>query len=164
MPATTGRNPLIARWFGPIINDPHLLHLNRHSVSTAFFIGVFTAFLPIPGQIFVATGLALFFHCNLPIALLLIWISNPLTIPPLLIALYQLGQWILGAPPSITAFQFNWTWISENFTSFYLPTLLAGIICGLIFGGISFLSLRVLWRWKVINEWSARKRRRKQPH
>ena len=163
IPTSPDGNPVLARWFGPIVNDPHLLHLNRHSVSTAFFIGIFCAFLPIPGQIFVVTGLALIFRCNLPISMLLIWISNPLTIPPLLIALYQLGQWMLGAPPSITTFEFNWTWLSENFSNIYLPTLLAGLSCGFVFGSISYFSVRMLWRWKVIREWEARKQRRKKP-
>ncbi|MBL4782291.1 MAG: DUF2062 domain-containing protein [Porticoccaceae bacterium] len=155
-------NSLASRWFGPILNDPHLLHLNRHSVSIAFFIGLFCAFLPIPGQTFVVTALALVLRCNLPISVVLIWVSNPLTIPPMILGLHQLGQWMLGHDGAAATIQFNWQWISENFDNVYLPMLLAGVICGLIIGGIGYFAVRILWRWKVIKSWEARKQKRLQ--
>ena len=37
-----------------LLHDPNLFHLNRHSVSVAFFVGIFIAFIPIPGQMPVA--------------------------------------------------------------------------------------------------------------
>ena len=153
-------NSLVARWFGPILNDPHLLHLNRHSVSTAFFIGLFCAFLPVPGQTFVVTALALVFRCNLPIAVVLIWISNPLTIPPMILGLHKLGQRMIGHDATASATQLNWQWLSDNFDNIYLPLLLAGATCGLIIGGIGYLTVRILWRWKVIKSWEERKRKR----
>lgn len=155
-------NSLASRWFGPILNDPHLLHLNRHSVSTAFFIGLFCACLPVPGQTFVVTALALVFRCNLPLSLVLIWVSNPLTIPPMILGLHKLGQWMLGHDAAASAIHFNWQWLSENLDDVYLPMLLAGITCGLIFGGIGYLTVRILWRWKVIKSWEARKQKRLQ--
>ena len=36
------------KWLRTLASDPNLLQINRHSVSIAVFIGVFTAFLPIP--------------------------------------------------------------------------------------------------------------------
>ena len=39
-------------WAQPLVRDPNLLHLNRESVSLAFFIGIFSAFMPLPGQTF----------------------------------------------------------------------------------------------------------------
>ena len=153
---------LAARWFGPILNDPHLLHLNRHSVSIAFFIGLFCAFLPLPGQTLIVTAMALVFRCNLPLSMMLIWVSNPLTIPPLIIGLHTLGQWMLGNDAASSAIQFNWQWLSENLDSVYLPMLLAGVTCGLIIGATAYFAVRILWRWKVIKSWEERKKKRLQ--
>ena len=71
------------RWTVPLIRDPNILHLNRESVSLAVFIGILVAFLPLPGQTFVAAGLALWWGANLPLSILCIWISNPVTIAPI---------------------------------------------------------------------------------
>ena len=57
------------RWAAPLIRDPNIMHLNRQSVSLAVFIGVLIAFLPIPGQTFVAAGLAIWWGANLPISI-----------------------------------------------------------------------------------------------
>lgn len=144
-------------WMAAIVNDPNLLHLNRDSVSGAFFIGLFCAFLPIPGQIVLASLLAFLFRCNLPISLLLIWLSNPLTIPPLTILLYKFGQFLLGREEAALAFQFTWTWFAEHGPAVYLPIALAGVICGLVVGTLGYITIRLLWRWKVVKNWQARK-------
>ena len=61
-------------WAQPLVRDPNLLHLNRESVSLAFFIGIFSAFMPLPGQTFFAVALAFWWHANLPISIITVWI------------------------------------------------------------------------------------------
>lgn len=151
------------RWLGPLLDDPNLLHLNRHSVSGAMFVGLFCAFLPVPGQTIIVSLLALWFHCNLPISVLLIWVSNPLTMAPLTILLYQLGQWILGNEAVATNFEFTWVWFVEHTSSVYLPILIGGLVSGLFFGLAGYISMRILWRWQVVRSWEARKESRRIP-
>ena len=148
-------------WLGSTLDDPNLFHLNRHSVSGAVFIGVFCAFIPIPGQVVLVSLMALWLRCNLPISIVLIWLSNPITIPPLLILLYKFGQLILGNEASVLAFEFTWTWLSEHAVTVYLPIAVGGLIAGLIFGSIGYIAIQLLWRWKVIRNWQARKERRR---
>ena len=38
------------RWLKSLMRDPNLLHINRRSVSLAVYIGILSAFFPIPGQ------------------------------------------------------------------------------------------------------------------
>ena len=45
-------------------------------------IGLFVAMLPIPGHTPLALILGLLLRANLPVALLVIWIANPLTYAP----------------------------------------------------------------------------------
>jgi len=87
------------RWTEPLIRDPNLLHINRESVSLAVFIGIFAAFIPLPGQTFIAAALAFWLHANLPISVLTIWISNPVTIGPMFYLTHRLGSFLLGSDP-----------------------------------------------------------------
>ena len=63
-----------------LLLEPELWHLHRRSVGGAFFIGLFCAFMPVPSQMVLAALLALVARCNLPIAVGLVWVTNPLTI------------------------------------------------------------------------------------
>ena len=153
----------LKRLLGPIFNDPNLLHLNRGSVSSGVFIGLFCAFLPVPGHIILASLFALVLRGNLPIAVLLVWISNPITIPPLLVLEYKFGQLLLGNEALNFSFEFTWDWFLANGASVYLPVALGGLTAGLFFGTLGYISVKLLWRWKVIKNWQARKDRRSQP-
>lgn len=40
--------------FAPQLADPRLWHFNRHSLNKAVYIGVLSAFFPLPGQMLIA--------------------------------------------------------------------------------------------------------------
>ena len=86
-----------------LLNNPELWHLNRRSAAGAVFIGLFCAWLPIPSQMVLAALLAIGFRCNLPISVALVWITNPLTIPPMFYFAYRLGAWLLDMQTSVGA-------------------------------------------------------------
>ena len=46
----------------------------------------------------IAAAAALRLRCNLTLAVLTVWISNPLTLPPILYVEYLLGTKLLGQP------------------------------------------------------------------
>ena len=62
---------------GSAIHRAEFWHLTKRSVSGAFFIGVFCAFLPIPLQSLLAAFLAIVFKRNLPLSVILVFITNP---------------------------------------------------------------------------------------
>lgn len=148
------------RWLAPLIRDPYLFHINRRSVSLAFLIGLFCAFLPMPGQSLVAAPLALLIRANLPISVALVWLTNPITMPPLLYLSYRLGSWLLGSPPLDLHFYLDWEWFAQQGKAILGPLALGSIIMGIMAGIVGFLGVRGLWRWSVVRNWEARRKRR----
>ncbi|MCH9797949.1 DUF2062 domain-containing protein [Porticoccus sp.] len=147
-------------WMGPIFARPNLFHINRASVSTSFFIGIFVAFLPIPGQTLIAAFLALLFSSNLPIAVALVWISNPLTIAPLFIFTYGIGVLLLGMEFIDFTLEFSWSWIITQGKLIWLPLLTGSFITGLVCGSLGYILINLLWKWKVQKNWVARQGKR----
>jgi len=148
------------RWMGPLFSDPNLFHINRTSISASFFIGLFCAFLPIPGQTIIAALLALTFRTNLPLAMALIWISNPLTIAPMFLFSYGVGILLLGQETIPLSIEMTWDWAVAQGQAIWLPLLIGSVVCGLISGGLGYLIIHQLWRWKVINNWEIRNKKR----
>lgn len=158
-PKKTGEHNL-PRWLQPLVADPYLLHLNRHSVSVAFFVGLFCALLPIPGQTLVATVMALLLRCNLPLSVALVWLTNPLTMTPVLILTYKLGSWVLGTPPVDMHFHLTWEWFSDQGKRIMVPLFTGGVLGGLAVGALGYLTIQGLWRWTVVRNWENRRRKR----
>src|SRR5687767_15579835 len=90
---TVRSNRYIAR-FGPWLRHHNLWHLHRRSVAGGVAAGMFAGLIPgsNPVQFLAASLLAIGFHVNLPIAVLVTLYSNPFTIVPLYYAAFKIGQ------------------------------------------------------------------------
>ena len=160
-PVKIRANPAL-RFLGVLLHDPHLFHLNRHSVSIAVCIGLFVAFLPIPGQIPLVAFGALVLHCNLPISVALVWITNPLTFPFVLYAEYKLGAAILNIDEQNFAIEMSWQWLHSEFLMIWQPLLLGSIITSIFFAFFGYFAVQWSWRIHAINRWNERKILRKK--
>ncbi|GAB2900875.1 DUF2062 domain-containing protein [Microbulbifer echini] len=148
------------KFLGTLLHDPNLFHLNRHSVSVAFAVGVFTSFLPLPGQMVIAALLALWLRCNLPLSIILVWISNPVTMPAIFYSTYKLGAWILGAPPVDFNIELSWEWLTGEVGKIWMPLFIGSLLAGIFFATLAYFSMRALWRWHVVKRWKLRLERR----
>lgn len=158
-PAAIKSNPAL-HFLGDLLHDPNLFHLNRHSVSVAFFWGLFIALLPIPGQMAVAAGAALLFRCNLPIAVALVWITNPLTMPFFFFLAYQVGRFILQAEPLLIQPELTFEWVTSELAVIWKPFITGCVITGLAFGALGYFGMQLYWRWHVHHNWEKRKKKR----
>jgi len=159
-PAAIKSNPAL-HFLGDLLHDPNLFHLNRHSVSVAFFWGTFVAFaFPLPGQMAVAALAALYFRCNLPISVALVWITNPLTIPFFFFVAYKIGCLILGIPEEAFQFELSWSWIMNELERLAPPFLLGSVIMGIVLGGLGYFGMQLYWRWHVNHSWNKRQKDR----
>lgn len=148
------------RLFGRLLHDPNLWHLNRRSVSGAFAVGLFMAFVPMPFQMIPAAALAILFRVNLPIAVALVWITNPVTVAPVFYFCYGLGAWLLDTPVRAVEFHISLEWISTELIRIWKPFLLGSFLVSTVCASIGFFGMRALWRWHVIREWEQRKLKR----
>jgi len=143
--------------FGRHILAPNLWHLNKRSVSGAFTIGLFCAFIPVPFQMLLAAGGALISKVNLPVSTALVWITNPLTMPPIFYFAYSVGTWVLDTPVSDIEFSLSIEWLRNELAVIWQPFLLGCLICGVVAAFIGNVLVRVIWRIIVVQSWQKRK-------
>lgn len=158
----------IVRWFAPFLADPRLWHLSRNALNRAVYVGVFCAFLPLPGQMPLAIIGALIFRANVPMAVALTWLTNPFTAIPVSWTAYSVGAWILGEPPiniNTIATMLNQisAWLTGDGANplhnhpFSLSAFGLGlIICAVITSGVAGLIFRFIWRYHTLINWKKR--------
>src|SRR3989344_6938083 len=148
------------RLFGTLLHDPNLWHLNRRSASGAFAVGLFMAFVPLPFQMLPAAALAILLRVNLPIAVALVWITNPVTMPAVFYFCYSLGAWLLNTPVHAVEFEISWEWISTELFRIWKPFLLGSSLVSAMSAAAGYFGIRALWRWHVVRDWERRKKKR----
>jgi uncharacterized protein len=71
------------------------------AIARGLAIGLFVAFTPTIGvQLILAAFLATFFGASRAAALVPVWITNPVTIPPIYGFTYLVGSWFIPGPPA----------------------------------------------------------------
>ncbi len=147
------------RWLAVFLEDPNLFHMNRRSVSGAMAAGLFWAMIPMPMQMLAAAITAILVRINLPIAVALVWLTNPITMPPIFYFNYLVGTWILGTPPDVGESQMSLEWIGAQLHALWLPLYFGSAVVGIIAGLLGYVSMRAYWRWHVVQQYRKRQRR-----
>lgn len=148
------------QFLGTLLHEPNLWHLNRRSVSMAFAVGLFCAFLPIPFQMIVAAVLAVGLKSNMPISVGLVWITNPVTMPVIFYATYAFGAWMLNVPEQAGDMELSAEWIQQEFKNIWQPLLLGSVTAGIAFAISGYFTMRMLWRLHVVHAWRKRAAKR----
>jgi len=144
------------QFLGAKLHDPNLWHLNRRSVSMAFAVGLFCAWIPTPGQMAIAAIIAFYVRANLPISVALVWITNPITMPPLFYFAYLVGVYALNLPTA--DFSMDAILSGELLFPFLTGCLMLGIICSTA----GYFGFSYFWRYHTINKWRHRQQHRQQ--
>lgn len=149
----------IIKKLGPQLQDPGIWHINRRSISGAIAVGLFCAAMPVPFQMLLAALGAILFRVNILLAVPTVWVSNPLTIPPMFYFSYQVGVLILGTT-STGEFHFELTfeWLATELQLIWQPFLLGCFVVASCLSFIGYLTVRLLWRYLI---WQQIKRRKK---
>jgi len=166
--AAISENRHIAR-FGSLLAHHNLWHLHRRSVAGGVAVGMFAGLIPgsNPVQFTAAALLAIGFHVNLPIAVIVTLYSDPFTIVPLYYLAFKLGQLVTldsGTAMPDLAFHLEGKgfteWLPtalEWLTSIGKPLLIGLPLLAVLLAAVSYPLVRVGWRCHVVHAWRRRK-------
>lgn len=146
--------------FGELIHDQNLWHMRRRSVAGACAIGLFCAFIPLPFQMLIAAGFAIILKCNLPISAALVWITNPITMPPLFFLAYKVGAVLTDTHLGPFEFELSFNWLFTELRERWRPFMVGCFFLGTTAGLFGFITARILWRIRVVSFWNKRKLRK----
>ncbi len=117
---------------------------NRRSMTRGIAIGWFWGSIPMPMQMGGVLAITPFVKFNVPIAIAFVWLSNPLTYPPIFYGEYLIGNFLLGRE-SIEGIELTMQWFHAHWgqiaTSLYVGAFFVATVLNV---GVYAL---VNWLW-----------------
>lgn len=139
-------NPLL-RPVAVKILDSQLWRLQHEAVARGVAVGLFWAFVIPVAQIVVAVAHCVWWRANIPVAVAMTMVTNPLTIGFWLLLAYQLGAFVLGEPlvsvPS--GGDGALAWLAE----FGWPTIVGMGLFAVVGAALGYLGVKLIWRLRV---------------
>src|SRR5260221_8431574 len=163
---TPERHTLEKLWclrpFKALVLDRGCWTFNRHSVTRAFALGLFIAFIPptpLPVHIVTCVILGLLFRLNLPVLIATTFVSNPFTWLPQVAGSIWVGAKLLGMDlmPFLHALSHQTFW--ADMSVLWPPLLLGALVLGLIAAASGFVLAQCVWRARVIFQLRRRRAR-----
>ena len=136
------------------------LSVNRRSVSRGVLIGLFWGFIPMPMQMLGVIFTTPLFRFNVPIAISMVWLSNPFTMPPMYYMEYLTGNIILGRD-GIEDIELTMEWFSEHFDDILIPLYTGTAFYSLIVSTMIYFLINWLWIKSAHKEKDEKTRSRK---
>lgn len=141
-------NPWLRR-LAPWLADPKLWCWSRRGVALGVAIGLFIGFLIPVAQILLAAAAAVVLRANVPIAAAGTFVTNPLTVPPIYYAAYQLGAWATGRSATAAVSWADPVSILNSLGSIGLPLFTGLAITASVAATASYLLISQAWIWHV---------------
>jgi len=152
-------NGTISRLIGKYKIPVEYLSTNRKSISRGVGLGLFIAFIPMPFQMFAVLALTPFVRFNVPIAIAMVWLSNPVTMPPMYFMEYQTGLYLLNQPP-LPNIEFTLDWFQNHINEIVVPLYLGTFFYSVVISILAFLLINILWIRSIYNYKRLRKVRK----
>ncbi|PZR30628.1 MAG: DUF2062 domain-containing protein, partial [Ectopseudomonas oleovorans] len=112
--------------------------------------------IPMPMQMLAAAAVAIPLRANLPISIGLVWLTNPITMPPIFYCTYILGAWIMQTPPVRMPQTLSLEWIAAEAAVLWKPLYLGSFVAGIILAALGYVLTMLYWRWWVQRSWRKR--------
>jgi len=123
---------------------PEFLAANRKMISRGVVLGVFIAFIPMPMQMAAVLLFMPIFRFNVPVALAMCWLSNPLTMPPMYYIEYELGSFLLGIQPQPV--ELTLEWFSKNMDAIFIPLYFGTLIFSIVGSISAYIIVNYFWK------------------
>ena len=134
-------------------------NINRKMVTKGILVGLFWGFIPMPMQMAGVMATTPFMRFNVPIGLATVWLSNPVTYPPLWYLEYLTGNLILGHE-GIDNIELTMQWFQDNWDAIVLPLYVGTAFYSTVVSYLIYLLLNWLWKRSARREWEKRNLRR----
>lgn len=113
-----------------------ILALDSHPghIAAGFAVGVFISITPLFGiHTPLAIAAAFIFRLNKLTTITGAWLNSPLTVLPVLMASYRLGEFILGQKPRPVSFEtLDWHHLKEYATALFIGSSIIGLITAFV--------------------------------
>ena len=147
-------------WLRNTIAQPMVWHLNRRSVAGGVAVGLFISWMPLPLQMLFAAVLSAVMRVHVPVSVVMVWFTNPLTVAPLFYAAWRSGSMILGKPVFADPLHFSTQSLLSGVGHAW-PTVLTGLLfCASVSAVVGFAITLLAWRIHAVRRWRQRRHRR----
>ena len=137
------------------------LSVNRKSITKGIFIGLFWGFIPMPMQMLAVLAMTPFFKFNVPIAISMVWLSNPITMPFMYYMEYQTGNYLLGID-GIETIEYTSDWLFNHFWEIFKPLYLGTAVYSIGVSTLIYYIINFLWIISVHKEKSNKRKKSKK--
>ena len=127
------------------------LSINRKSVTKALAIGLFIAMIPMPFQMAAVLLFIPFIKFNVPLAISLVWITNPFTMPFIYFIEYKTGSFLLMSD-GIQNIAMTMSWFKTHFDDIVVPLYVGALVYSTLFATIAYFAVNLLWMRSVCKE------------
>ena len=150
------RHPKIEAFIQKYKIPREFLSINRKSVTKALLVGIFIAFIPMPFQMLAVLAVSPFIRFNIPIAISMVWLSNPFTMPPMYYMEYLTGCKLLGIEP-LHGIEMTVDWFKENIDKIFVPLYVGTFFYSATVAPAVYFIVNWLWIHSVHRERKSRK-------
>jgi len=136
-------------WLNKHLTDPELWKWNKKTIAKAFAIGLFCAFLPIPGHTILVAILSMMLSANILLSILVVWVNNPITMLPIYYFTYKIGASIIGIEID-PEFEFSFGYLMDNLGSAALAMWIGGLITSIVAAILGYFSIISIYKYKAL--------------
>lgn len=136
------------------------LNINRRMISRGVGLGLFWAFIPMPMQMLAVVLSMPLFRFNVPVAISMVWLSNPITMPFMYYIEYLTGNYILNRP-GIEGSNLSMDWFIENFQEILVPLYTGTAFFSITFSIAMYFVINMLWVRAIKSERKERAKKNK---
>jgi len=125
--------------------------INRRAVTRGLLVGLFWGFIPMPFQMLGVIITTPIMRFNVPIGLATVWLSNPITYPPLWYLEYKTGLLLLGRD-GISNIELSMQWFQKHWDDIVVPLYVGTAFYSTIVSFLIYLLVNWLWVKSVHKE------------
>lgn len=136
-------------------------NINRKMITKGVYVGLFWGFIPMPMQMLAVVATTPFIRFNVPVAIAMVWLSNPFTMPPMYYMEYLTGNFLLGRE-GLPDIELTLDWFSNNMSNIFVPLYVGTAFYSIVVSGLIYLLLNWLWIRSVKGELFEKKEKAKR--